>query len=174
MAEITFLSNKTRKESSKYFFVIAFAVITWILQVSVLNRIQCFDTACNFMLLSVIYMGLILGPVYGVLFGIACSFLTASILYDHVFYFSYPLIGLFSGLLTKNLFSDELLFFIILSFTLIFPYELLNGWQYSIQNPLNIQDRLLMVSFYGALINLIISPFYYLTMNFITKKLDLR
>ncbi|GEM_PF-6117652 len=174
MAEITFISNKTRKESSKYFFVFIFAVITWILQVSVLNRIQYFDTACNFMLLGVIYIGLTMGPVYGVLFGISCSFLTASILYDHIFYFSYPFIGLFAGLLTKNLFSDELLFFIVLSFILTFPYELLNGWQYSIKNPLNIQDRLLMVSLYGALINLIISPFFYLIMNFITKKLGLR
>ena len=174
MAEITFLSNKTYKESSKYFFVIVFAVITWILQVSVLNHIQCFDTACNFMLLGVIYIGLILGPVYGVLFGIICSFFSASILYDHTFYFSYPLVGLFAGLLTKNLFSDELLFFIVLSFTLTFPYELLNGWQYSIKNPLNIQDRWLMVSLYGALINLVIAPFYYLIMNFFTKKSKIR
>ena len=170
MAELTFLSNKTWKEYSKYFFLIVLAITTWILQTSIFNRFQYFNAAPDFMLLGVIYMGLMLGPTCGVLFGIISSFFTASVLYDHVFYFSYPLIGLFAGLLTKNLFSDELLLFIILSFILTFPLEFLNGWQYSIKNSLNIQERLLMVSFYGAITNLIVAPFYYLTMNFFAKR----
>ena len=174
MAEITFISNKTRKETSRYLFVIIFAVITWILQVSILNRIILFDTAPNLMLITTVFFGLIAGPLNGTISGIIISFLSASILYDHIFYFSYPLIGLCAGLLTKNLFSDELLFFILLTFLFAFPFELFNGWQYSLINPVNITHRIIEVGFGTAVLNLIISPFFYLIMNFITKKLGLR
>ncbi len=174
MAELTFSTNKTRKESTKYIFISLISLLIWVLQISVFNRIQYFDTSPSLMLVGTIYAGLVLGPVYGVLFGILSSFLGASILYDHVFYFSYPLVGLLSGLLTKNLFSDELLFFIVLCFTITFLTEFLNGWQYSLKNPINIQNRLFMVSLYGGVVNLVISPFFYLIMNFFTKKLRIR
>ncbi|MBI3590949.1 MAG: hypothetical protein HY094_06175 [Candidatus Melainabacteria bacterium] len=170
MSEITFISNKTRKQTFKYFFVIVFAVISWILQVSVFNRFLYFDTAPNLLLLGCIYWGLILGPTFGAVFGIVSSFFCASILYDHIFYFSYPIIGILSGFLIKNIFSDELLFFILLSFLFTIPLEILNGWQYNLANPINIFDRYLMIGFNSAVLNLFLSPFFYWIMKFITKK----
>ena len=172
MAELTFISNKTRKDTYKYFFVIIFAVITWILQVSIASSFLIFDSTPNLILLGSIYFGLLGGPLNGILFGIISSFFSTSTLYDHVFYFSYPLIGLLAGLLSKKLFSDELLFFIFLAFLLTLPVELFNGWQYSFKNQINIFDRWLLIGFTSAIINLCISPFYYLLMRFITKKLN--
>ena len=174
MAEIIFLSNKTRKESSKYFFVIVFGVITWILQVSIFSHFQCFDATANLFLLGCIYCGITFGPLMGILFGIISSFFIASILFDHTFYFSYPLFGLIAGLLTKNIFSDELLFYILISFLFTFPLEILNGWQYSFHNPINILSRYMQIGFYSAVLNLFLSPFFYYLMRFITKKLNLR
>ena len=169
MAEITFINNKARKERFKYIFVFVFALITWILQVSIINQFLFFDTTPNLILLGNIYCGLTFGPLFGTIFGITSSFFTSSILYDHVFYFSYPLIGFLAGMLTKNLFSDDLLLFIILSFVLTFFCELLNGWQYSIINPVNISSRYFLISFFGAILNLLIAPFFFILMRFITK-----
>lgn len=174
MAEITFVSHKTRKETNKIFFVILFAVITWILQVSVFAYFLYFDATPNLMLLGSIYFGLITGPLGGTLFGINSSFFSSCILYDHVFYLSYPLIGFLSGLLTKNIFSDEMLFFILLSFFLSFPLELLNGWQYSLNNSVDIFDRFFLIAINGAILNLFLAPLYYYLMNYVTKKLKLR
>ena len=169
MAEITFISNKTRKETFKYVFVIVSAIISWILQVSIFSNLSYFDTTASLLLLGAIYFGFNYGPMYGTLFGIIASFFSASILHDHTFFFSYPLIGLLSGLLTKNLFSDELLYFLTLSFILSFLLEFLNGWQYSLKNPINITDRYFLVSFNSATLNLFLSPFYYTLMKYLTK-----
>lgn len=174
MSEITFLSNKTRKEVIKYFFVVLFAVITWLLQVSIFNQLIYFDITPSILLIGCVYFGLVFGPLAGALFGITSSFFLVSILYDHIFYFSYPLVGLLAGFLTKNLFSDELLFFTLLSFLFTLLLEALNGWQYSTINPTNVLDRYLFISFYSAVINLFLSPFFYLIMRFITNKLKLR
>lgn len=173
MAELTFISNKTRKDTYKYFFVIIFALITWILQVSIASTFMVFDSTPNFILLGSIYFGLLGGPLNGTLFGIISSFFCTSTLYDHTFYFSYPLIGLLSGLLSKKLFSDELLFFIFLVFIFTFPLEIVNGWQYSFKNQINILDRWLLISIISATVNLFISPFYYWLMKYITTKLKL-
>ena len=174
MAEITFISNKTRKELYKYFLVIIFAVITWILQLSIFSRLIFFDSSLNLMFLCCIYWGLSWGITHGCIFGIVCSFLSSSNLYDHTFYLSYPLIGILTGLLTKNIFSDEMLFFIILAFILTFPLELLNGWQYSISNPINIHEYYIFISLISAIINLCFSPFLYLFMKFLRNKLKIR
>ena len=174
MAELAFISNKTQKEIFKYFFVTVFALITWILQVSVFSHLFVFDTTCNLLMLGCIYFGITRGPLLGSAFGITSSFFITSTLYDHIFYFSYPLIGLIAGLLTKNIFSDELLFFILLSFVSTVITEFLNGWQYSLQNPINIFDRWFFVSFVGAMINSLIAPLFYYFMRFVTKKLNLR
>lgn len=171
MAELTFISNKTQKETYKYFVVIIFAVITWVLQISIFSRLLLFDTLPNIMLLGSVYSGLIWGPLNGTLFGIVSSFLSSSILYDHLFYFSYPLIGLLAGLLTKNLFSDELLFFILLCFLLSVPLELLNGFQYGLKNPIILIDRYVLVCLNAAVINLCFSYFFYFIMKIVTKRL---
>ena len=174
MAEITFISNKTQKEINKYFFAIIFAVITWILQIAIFSRIFYFDASPSLLTISSIFFGLIFGPVIGTSYGIICSFLISSILYDHTFCFSYPVLGLISGTLAKNIFSDELLLFLLLSFLLTFPVEFLNGWQYSLVNPIKVLDRYLLISVFSALLNLLLAPFYYFAMNFITKKLNFR
>lgn len=173
MVELTFISNKTRKELLKYFFVTTFAVITWVLQLSIFNRLAYFDTTPNVLFLGSIYFGLAYGPLTGIFFGITSSFFCASILYDHSFYFSYPLIGLFAGLLTKNFFSDELLFYILLVFLFTFPFEFLNGWQYSLTNPISVLDRYLSIGLYSSILNLLVSPFFYFLTRFVTKKLKL-
>lgn len=173
MTELTFISNKTRKETNKIFFVVLFAVITWILQVSVLSYFIIFDSTPNLLFLGSIYFGLLGGPLYGTLFGIISSFFCTSLLHDHVFYFSYALTGLISGLLSKKLFSDELLFFIFLVLILTLPLELFNGWQYSFKNQVNIFNRWLLIGFTSTMINLFISPLYYLLMRFITNKLKI-
>lgn len=174
MAEVTFLSNKTRKEIQKLIFVFIFAVITWILQLSVVSQFAFFDTTINLMFLGTVLFGLIFGPAYGIASGMITSFLCSCILYNHIVYISYPFIGLVSGLLKKSLFSDELLLYIILTFLLAFPYEFLNGWQFSQISTFNFISRYLLVSFYLAIFNLILAPFFYLTMNFLIKKLKLR
>ncbi|OGI08640.1 MAG: hypothetical protein A3I68_00985 [Candidatus Melainabacteria bacterium RIFCSPLOWO2_02_FULL_35_15] len=174
MPEITFISNKTRKEPIKYFFIFVIAVITWVLQISVFSRFLYFDTMPNLMLLGSVFAGISFGPLTGTLFGIIASFLNANILYDHVFYISYPLAGLLAGILIKNLFSDELLFFILLCVLINFPVDFLNGWQYSFNNPINLIDRYLLVSLNGVVLNTLFAPFYYIIMKFITKKLNLR
>ncbi len=174
MAQVTFISNKNRKETTKYFFIFVIVVITWVLQISVFSRFLYFDTMPNLMLLGSVFIGVSFGSVTGTLFGIITSFLNANILYDHVFYISYPLAGLLSGVLMKNLFSDELLFFILLCVLINFPVDFLNGWQYSFNNPINLIDRYLLVSLNGVVLNTLFAPFYYIIMKFITKKLDLR
>ena len=173
MAEITFISNKTKKEVNKYLFVITTAVIIWLLQVSVISSFFVFDSTINFFLLGSIYSGAFLGMLPGTIFGVICSFFTASTLHDHIFYFSYPLIGLFCGLFTKNFFSDELLFYASFSFVLTFMAELLNGLQYSMNNQVNIIQHYLHVSLSGALLNLLFAPVFYFLMRLITKKLKL-
>lgn len=174
MTEVAFFSNKTRKELYTYFFISLTAITTWILQVSVFSRPFYFDTNPNLMLIGAIYLGLTFGPTKGTLFGIVSSFFIASILYDHTFYFSYPVIGLLAGLLSKNIFSDELLLFILLSCICTFPAELLNGWQYSLRNETDIFNRYLLIGFNGAILNLFFAPFFYFIMRFVTKKLKLR
>ena len=174
MEQVIFISNKTKKEILKYIFVLIAAVITWIFQLAVFSKFLYFDTTINLMLLGAIYFALSYGVLMGTFFGITASFLTSSILYDHVFYFSYPLIGIFAGLLTKKLFSDELLFFIVLAFLLTMPVEFLNGWQYSFHNPINITNRFILVCLAGTFLNLFFSPFYYWFMRFVTKKLNVR
>ncbi len=174
MTDLTLFSNKKRKETPRYIFILAFAIISWILQVSVVSRFLVLDTFPNILLLSTIYLGLTFGVEFGVLSGIIFAFLNTSIVYDHMFYFPLPLIGLISGLLAKNLFSDELLFFIVLSFLLTLPFEYLTGFQRNLNSSINITDRFLMISTYSALLNLLIAPFFYLFMNLIAKNLKIR
>ncbi|MBI2995479.1 MAG: hypothetical protein HYY52_02065 [Candidatus Melainabacteria bacterium] len=174
MSEITFFSHKIRKERSKYIFVFIFALFMWVTQVSVINKFLFLDTTLNLILLSNIYFGLIFGPYFGMFYGITSSFFISSILYDHTFLVSYPLIGLLAGLLKKNIFSDELLFYMILSFLFTLVLELLNGWQYGISNSFNLFERYFLISFNGALINLCIAPVFYIVINYITKKLNIR
>lgn len=174
MNEVTFLSYKGRKETFKYLFVILFAVITWILQLGVFGNFFYFDTTPSLILLGIVYFGLIFGQTYGTIFGIICAFFSSSTLYDHMFCFSFPLIGFLAGFCTKNLFSDELLLFIILSFLFTLPLEYLNGWQFSLENSINITTHYLSVSLNGAILNLFFAPFYYILLQYITKKLKLR
>ncbi len=174
MAEITFISNKNQKEVYKYFFIFVIAVITWVLQISVFSRFAYFDTVPNLMLLGSVFIGISFGSLMGTVSGIISSFLSANILYDHVFYISYPLSGLLAGILIKNLFSDELLFFVLLCVLINFPVDFLNGWQYSFNNPINFINRYLLVSLNGVVLNTLFAPFYYLIMKFITKKFNLR
>lgn len=171
MPEITFISNKNKKEVLKYFFVLLIGVITWILQVAVFSRFLYFDTMPNLMLIGTVFTGISLGPVMGTLFGIISSFLNANILYDHIFYISYPLAGLIAGILIKNLFSDELLFFILLCILINFPVDLLNGWQSSLNNSVNFTGRYIIVSLNGIILNTLLAPFYYIFMKFVTRKL---
>ena len=174
MAEITFISNKNKKEASKYFFIFLIAVITWVLQISIFSRFLYFDTMPNLILLGTVFTGISFGPIIGTLFGIVSSFLNASILYDHIFYISYPLSGLIAGILIKNLFSDELLFFILLCILVNFPIDLLNSWQYSFNNPVHILNRYLLVSFNGVVLNTLFAPFYYIIMKYVIRNLNIR
>ena len=174
MREITLFSNKKQKETSRYIFVVLFAFISWLLQVSIFSNFLFFDAVPNLMLLGTIFLGIVSGPLFGTLYGIVCSFLSVSIFYDHVFYFSFPIIGLFAGLLVKNMFSDELLFFILLSFLLTFVFEYLNGWQYGFINQTNFFNRFFLAGFASSVLNLLFAPFYYWLMKFVTKKLKLR
>jgi len=174
MLEITLFSNKTQNDTNKYLFVIIFAVITWILQITLINRLLFFDTAPNLILLSCVLLGLKLGPTLGAFFGIISSFLSSCILYDHVFYISYPFIGFLAGLLTKNLFSDELLFFSMLCFLLSIPFELLNGLQYGQKNLIVFTNRYILVSLTSSIINLCFSYVFYFITHIVTKKLNYR
>ena len=173
MTELTFISNKARKEVNKYLFVIALAVIIWVLQVSVISYFFVFDTTPSLFLLGSIYCGLSYGLLPGTIFGAVCSFFIASTLYDHTFYFSYPLTGLFSGLLIKNFFSYELLFYTLLSFVFTFIVELLNGMQYGLNSHLNIVKYVLDISIPGSVLNLILAVPFYFFMRLITKRLNL-
>lgn len=172
MPEITFISNKNKKEASKYFFIFAIAVITWILQIAVCSKFLYFDTIPNLLLLGSVFIGISFGPLAGTLFGVISSFLSANILYDHVFYLSYPLVGLIAGVLIKNLFSDELLFFILLCVLINFPMDFLNGWQYSFNNSVHIFNRYLLVSVNGIVLNMLFAPFYYIIMKFVTRRFN--
>lgn len=174
MLETTFISNKTKKGLLKYSFLIVFAISTWILQTAVFSRILLFDTSPNVIYLGTIFAGVISGPFAGSICGMVASFLSASTLYDHIFYLSYPLIGLISGIFTKTYIADELLLFIVTSCTLIFGFELINGLQYSSINKINIFDRYILTSLSGAIINIVIAPIFYFFMKFLTKKLNLR
>lgn len=174
MAETFYFSNKAKTENLKYLFIFIFVVITWILQVSVLNRFVYFDAAPSLLLLGSILFGLIFGPLAGTIFGLISSFFSCSVFYDHVFYISYPLLGFISGLLLKNIFSDELVFYILLCFLFTFPYEFLNGWQYNARNHINISERYLMICFNSALLNLILSPFFYLLVKILIKRFKLK
>ncbi len=174
MPEITFISNKNQKRTLKYFLIFLIAVITWVLQVSIFSRFLYFDTIPNLLLLGSVFIGITFGPLMGTLFGIIVAFLNANIFYDHVFYVSYPFAGLIAGILIKNLFSDELLFFLLLCVLINFPVDLLNGWQYSLHNSVKIADRYLLVSLVGVIINGLFAPFYYLFMKFVTRNVNLR
>ncbi len=174
MVDLTLFGNKKRKETHRYIFIFCSALLIWVLQVSIFSRFIIFDSSPNILLLCTIYLGLTYGIQAGVIYGIVCSFLNVSVLYDHIFYFSLPLMGLLAGLLTRNLFSDELLFFILLCFFLTLPYEYLNGWQFSLDKSINLWDRYLMSSVYSAALNMLFSPFFYFMMNIVTKNLKLR
>ena len=63
MAEAFYFSNKAKTENLKYLFIFVFVVITWILQVSILNRFVYFDAAPNLLLLGSVFFGLILQEV---------------------------------------------------------------------------------------------------------------
>lgn len=174
MVETFYFSNKAKTQNLKYLFIFTFVVITWILQVSILNRFVYFDAAPNLLFLGAVFFGLVLGPLAGTIFGLIVSFFSCSIFYDHVFYFSYPLLGFISGLLIKNIFSDELLFYISLCFLLTFPYEFLNGWQYNFANHINISERYFMICFNSALLNLLLAPFFYFFVKFLIKRFKLK
>lgn len=174
MQEVTFLSNKARKELYKYSSITLIAVITWIFQVSVFSNILIYNTHPNIMFITTLFFGLIGGPVVGTYFGTISAFLSSTILYDHVFYFSYPLLGFISGLLIKNLFADELLFFLVMIVAFAVPMELINGLQYSFRHPMNIYEKAFYLGAIGALINTILGLFLYFLLSYISKKLHLR
>jgi LytS/YehU family sensor histidine kinase len=174
MSETFYFSNKSRNENVKYLFVFLLAVITWILQLSIFSRILYFDSASNLMLLGSVFCGLIFGPLAGTIFGLISSFFCSSLLYDHLFYFSYPLMGFISGLLIKNIFSDELVFFILLAFILTFPFELFNGIQYNNKHLINVFDRYLPVSFYSSILNILIAPFFYWFSKLLIKRFRIK
>lgn len=174
MLETAFISNKTKKEIFKYSFLTVFAITAWILQIAVFSRFLLFDTSPNLIYLGSIFAGIIGGPIAGSFFGIISSFLCASTLFDHIFYLSYPIIGLTAGILSKSYIADELLLFLLSSITLIFGFELINGLQYSSVNRISILDRYILTSLSGAVIYVIIAPIFYFFMKFITKNLNLR
>ena len=174
MEEVTFLSHKARKELYKYSFVTIIAVITWILQVSIFSNFHILDANPNVILLGSIFFGLIFGPIAGAFYGIISSFFIASILYDHTFYLSFPIIGFTSGLITKNFFADELLFYLILCILFTLPMELFNGLQYSQIYEVDIFNRLYLISIAEMMLNAIIVPFYYFILNTLSKYLDFR
>ena len=174
MAEVTFISNKTRKEVNKCLIVALFAVFFWLIQVSVFSSLVFMDDSFNLLYLSTIYFGLRYGPFYGTLFGIFSSFLQANILFDHLFYFSYPLVGFLSGMLIKSIFSDEIILFILLSLALTFPVEMLNGIQYCIKNECNFFSKYFPVVINASINNLLLSPFYYIFMNYLLSKLKIK
>ncbi|MBI3309633.1 MAG: hypothetical protein HYZ79_09735 [Candidatus Melainabacteria bacterium] len=174
MLETTFISNKTRKEIIKYLFITVFAMTAWILQIAIFSQILFFDTSPNLIYLGTVFSGIMFGPFFGGLYGILSSFFSASLLYDHTFYLSYPLIGFLAGILVKSNIADELLLFVLLTISLIFGFELINGIQYNMHHPIDISSRLWLITFSGAILNTILSPLFYLFMNFIIKKLNIR
>ncbi len=174
MAESFYFSNKDKNKSYKYIFVLVLAVITWVFQLSIFSRILYFDSTANLLLLGSIFCGLTLGPLPGITFGLISSFLCTSLLYDHVFYFSFPLIGLVSGIITKKIFSDELIFFLILSFLFTYPLELINAIQYNKQHLINIFDRLYYVGFNASVLNILLAPLFYWTCKFMIVKCGIK
>ena len=174
MTEITFISNKSKKETSQYFFLFVIAVITWVLQIAVFSRFVFFDVSLDLMLLATSFVGISFGLFPGFLFGIVCSLFSSCILFDHVFYFSYPLVGIISALLVKSLFSDEILFFVLLIATFSFLVEILNGLQYLKIFNLSSFLGYLFISFKSSILNTVISPFFFLGTKFIIKKINNR
>ena len=174
MLEATFISNKTKKRLVKYSFVIVFAVITWILQLSLFSRFLIFDSSPNVIYLGTIFSGIVGGPLIGGFFGIISSFLSCSILHDHIFYVSYPLIGFAAGVLTKSNFADEFMLFIMASIAFVFVLEMLNGVQYSLKHDIDIVQRYILLSFSGVLINVFFAPFFYWFMKILTNKSKIR
>jgi len=174
MSEITFISNKTKKALQKYLIVSVIAFLSWILQISIASRFMVMDTSLNLFLLGTIYFGISMGPVTGSFFGILSSFFSTSILYDHTFYFSYPVIGFLAGIISKNLIADELLFFTALSLVFVFLLELLNGFQFSINKSVNFLERYLLILPGDLVLNIVLAPIYYIGINFFAKKLKLR
>ena len=173
MSEIVFISNKTRKEVFKYLFLFFVVIVSWVLQIAVFSRFEWLYTAPNLLLVGCIFFGLVFGVFYGSVFGIACAFLSSSILYDHVFYFSYILIGFLSGLLIKNIFLNEFVLFVLLSFLLSFPFEFLNGLQYTFMHPTSFLDRYLLIGTYSSFLNMLLSVFYYWILRFLIQKIKL-
>ena len=174
MVEVEFISNKTKKEIAKITFALTLATLSWLIQVSILSRFSYFDITLNLFLLGTVFCTLRFGITAGVIFGACASFFSSSILYDHIFYISYPLIGLITGVITKSVFSDELLYYAILCFLLTFITEFLNGWQFSIINQTVFIPRYLQISISSGIIHLLISPIYYILIKFVTNKLNIR
>ena len=174
MKELTFLNNKTKKELYKYTFAVLTAVITWLLQISMISNIQFFEVSPNLLLLACTFIGLIFGPVSGFITGLIISFLSAGIIYNHVFYLSYPLAGLLAAFILKNIFSSELLSYLILCFILSFPCELLNYFQYSSPEIKIGFGKITSILFISSLQNVISGLLFYFFMTFISKKLKLK
>jgi uncharacterized membrane protein len=173
MKELTFLNNKTKKELYKYTFVALTTVITWLLQISIISNFQFFEVSPNLLLLACIFMGQVFGPVNGFITGLIISFLSAGVIYNHIFYLSYPLVGLLSAFILKNVFSYELFSYLILCFILSFPCELLNYLQYC---PPEIKigfGKIASILFISSLQNVISGLLFYFLMTFISKKLKL-
>lgn len=173
MAEITFISNKTRKDINKCLFACFISVILWILQTAILGRQFIFGSSPNLLLISSIFMGLTLGLIPGITFGIISSLLVSYTLYDHIFYFSYVIVSIIACIFTKNIFSSELFFFTLLSFLLTFPFEFLNGWQFSQNKSFNLIEEYILISSTEAILNMFFAPLFYLLMKFVTNKLKL-
>jgi len=171
MVEIRFLSNKTRKKAYTYIWLSVLAIISWLLQISVFSYTLVLDTTPSLIFFGCIFCGIKYGAKYGTFFGIISSFFSASILYDHIFMISYPVIGFASGIFSKNIFSDEIMSFAFLNLIFTPVIEALNGWQYSFNNEANILNRYLLVASIGTIINLFLSPVYYIILKFISQRL---
>lgn len=174
MEILNYFSQKTKKEIYRYAIVILLAVIIWILQVSVLSNFCYFDITPNLMLLTTVFLGLTCGPYMGIVFGLFISFFVSSIIFDHVFFISYPIIGLLTGILAKYSFSDEMIYFTFLCILFIIPTEYLNGMQYHLLDKNSFIERLIHASSFSILINALIAPVIYFIFSFFTNKLNLR
>ena len=170
---LTFINKKSQDEKIRFLFVFLIVFVSWVVQIAILGKYPVFDTVLNILYLGTIFFGITYGAKLGSFFGILASFFISTLLYDHIFYFSYPLIGLITGILRKNIFSDDSLFFLILVFILFFPFEFLNGWQYSLKNSFDFYQKYFSVAFYGSVTHLIFSLFYYFSIKYITKKINL-
>lgn len=174
MEEFTFLSIKTKKEIYKFSIITLIAVITWIIQLSIFSRLIYSNTTPSLIYLVCILLGLRYGITIGTFFGIVSSFFIASCLYDQIYYLSFPIIGLISGLLKKYSFADEFLFFILLIVLLIFPLEALNGFQFGYKNSIDISSKIIGFGSYGIILNILAAPFVYLIFNQITKRIHIK